>query len=227
MEQIRNLGDERQTAFCCFCGSNTDTRDHIPPKVFLDIPYPKNLPVVGACQECNQGSSLDEEYAACLIECARFGVTELKSLEREKVRRILERKPALLNKLEQSRTVIGNAIAFKFDYGRLRNVLAKLARGHAVYELNEPHLDEPEKLTFGTLSELSELERQLFEVLSAPTIFPEVGSRAMQRMIVVGNQAYIDWIDVQEGRYRYLISAERKVNVRICLSECLWCEATW
>jgi len=227
MDQIRNLGDERQTAFCCFCGRDTGTRDHIPPKVFLAKPYPDNLPVVGACQECNQGSSLDEEYTACLIECARLGVAEPNSLEREKVRRILERKPALLNKLEQARIVVGGKVAFRVEYERVRHVLSKLTRGHAIYELNEPRIDQPERLVFGTLSELSERDRQLFEMPPKPTIFPEVGSRAMQRMIVANNEAYVDWINVQEGRYRYLASVEDQVNVRVFLSEYLWCEATW
>lgn len=73
MEQLRNLGDARQTDFCVYCGGVTETRDHVPSKVFLDKPYPTNIPVVPACQSCNRNISRDEEYVACLIECSLTG----------------------------------------------------------------------------------------------------------------------------------------------------------
>jgi Carbon-nitrogen hydrolase len=116
-------------------------------KVLLDEPYPENLPVVGACQICNQGLSLDEEYLACLIECARVGDVMPSAVEREKVRRILMKKPALASKLAQARVVgaEGN-ISFNAEIERVGKVLLKLARGHALFELNEPHLAEPERL---------------------------------------------------------------------------------
>jgi len=67
--------DERLTAeMCVYCGgAEPSTRDHVPPKVFLDEPYPPGLPVVGACEGCNLGFSLDEQYLACLIGCVMCG----------------------------------------------------------------------------------------------------------------------------------------------------------
>jgi len=68
MRQRINFGDKRQIAHCVYCGKGIETREHTPPKVLLDVPYPENLPVIQACEICNQGYSLDEEYFACLID---------------------------------------------------------------------------------------------------------------------------------------------------------------
>ena len=38
---------------CVYCGNAAGTRDHVPPKVLLDEPYPPDLPPVPACDECN------------------------------------------------------------------------------------------------------------------------------------------------------------------------------
>lgn len=72
MEQLRSFGDTRQLSFCAYCGGSTESRDHVPSPVLLDEPYPDNLPVVGACVDCNQSFSIDEEYIACAIDSARI-----------------------------------------------------------------------------------------------------------------------------------------------------------
>jgi hypothetical protein len=46
MEQLPNFGDQRTLAYCAFCGGETGTRDHCPSRIFLDQPFPDNLPVV-------------------------------------------------------------------------------------------------------------------------------------------------------------------------------------
>jgi len=69
MEQFLNYGDQRNEGWCIHCGGVDETRDHVPSRILLDEPYPTNLPVVAACQRCNLGCSLDEEYVACLLEC--------------------------------------------------------------------------------------------------------------------------------------------------------------
>ena len=60
MRQIKEFTDERLRGFCAYCGGPAETRDHVPPRVFLDKPYPSNLPVVSACRECNEDISMDE-----------------------------------------------------------------------------------------------------------------------------------------------------------------------
>src|SRR4051812_23589154 len=98
MRQIRTFSDDRLSAFCYSCGCAPDTRDHVPPRVFLDPPFPENVPVVGSCQRCNHGPSKDEVYLACLLEVAACGGTDGK-VERPKIKRILESHPALAARL--------------------------------------------------------------------------------------------------------------------------------
>lgn len=72
--------------------------------------------------------------------------------------------------------------------------------------------------------------RQHFETPPQTTAWPELGTRAMQRMVVdVASNAVVglDWITVQPGQYRYLAVAEGPVMVRIVLGEYLACEIIW
>ena len=73
MRQLHSFADDRLLAGCVYCSGSTETRDHIPSRVLLDEPYPENLLVIPACGSCNESFSLDEEYVACLVECARTG----------------------------------------------------------------------------------------------------------------------------------------------------------
>jgi hypothetical protein len=226
MEQLRNLGDARQTAFCVYCGGVTETRDHVPSKVFLDEPYPTNIPVVPACQPCNRGLSQDEEYVACLIECVQTGSVKAEGVKRQKIMRILEQKPALASRLRQARQEAVGGPFFRVETSRVRNVALKLARGHAAFELNEPQLDEPSSVAIAPLHCMTLGVREEFETPPISSIWPEVGSRAMQRL-VVDQPAASHWITVQPERYRYFTSVGDGVVVRVVMSEYLACEVVW
>lgn len=226
MEQLRNFGDERQMAVCVYCGRRTETRDHVPSKVFLDNPYPANLPVVPACQLCNLGFSLDEEYVACLVECTLTGSTGLNRIKRNKIRRILERKPALMSRIFKAHRKDPEGTSFNVEMDRVRNVVLKLARGHAAFELNEPLLDDPSSLTFAPFFFTAPDVREHFKAPPRPSIWPEVGSRAMQRL-VLNDTLTSKWITVQPARYSYLTSTGDKIIVRMIISEYLVCEVVW
>lgn len=226
MEQLPNFGDERQTAFCVYCGRDTRTRDHVPPKVFLDEPYPTNLPVVHACQDCNARFSLDEEYVASLIECALIGSVNPNEMGREKVRRILISKPALVARLAQAREKTEGGTAFKIETDRVRNVIIKLGKGHVAFEQNEPQYDDPSSLSFAPLTVMLPDVQERFETPPQSSIWPEVGSRAMQRLAAVFPRGAA-WIIAQPGRYRYLTAVGDGVIVRVVLSEYLGCEVVW
>jgi hypothetical protein len=63
-----------------------------------------------------------------------------------------------------------------------------------------------------------------------PTTFgwPEVGSRAMQRIAVaLAAPGLSPWVEVQPNRYRYLAVAEGTVLIRVVISEYLGCEVIW
>ena len=227
MPQPSNFGDNRQLAWCIHCGGGTGTRDHVPSRVFLDEPYPLNLPVVPACQSCNEGFSKDEEYLACLVDCARLGSVNQSSDHRPKILRILTTKPVLAAKLARARHESNDGILFSLEPKRVRNVVLKLARGHAAFELNEPQRDSPTQLTYNPLLFMRHDIRECFETPPCPSVYPEVGSRAMQRMIIAGNNVMTEWVVVQPTRYRYLVTINNGILVRIVIGEYLGCEVRW
>lgn len=226
MKQRENFGDMRQTESCIYCGEGIETREHTPPRVLLDEPYPENLPIVRACAVCNQGFSLDEEYFACLIECARIGSVDLKAIERDKIRSILSRKKALLDKLEKAITETPEGQkAFSVESERFKKILLKIAHGHALYEQNEPKRESDiTSFTFGTMEMLSDESREIFEAVPHANKAPEVGSRAMQNILMSRDFIGMPWVVVQENRYRYLTFNE---GVRMVFSEYVWCEIIW
>jgi hypothetical protein len=114
----------------------------------------------------------------------------------------------------------------------VRRVLLKQARGHAAFELNEPRLDAPESIWFGPLHLMDPDQRQRFEEDEtedwSPSIWPEVGSRSMQRLLVVGAEVFQEpWLVVQDGRYRYRVDQDDGLRVRMVLSELLACVVVW
>lgn len=226
MLQLSDFGDERNKGWCVYCCGPEETRDHVPSRVLLDEPYPENLPVLASCGRCNNSFSLDEEYLACLIECARTGSVEQAGAARPKVGSALARKPALLARLAASRSQDGDSIRWQPEESRVRNVLLKLARGHIAFEQNEPRLDEPDSVSVAPLCVMDENARAAFE--SSPDTaggWPEVGSRAMHRLLV-GDDESLPWVVVQPGRYRYLVANESPL-VRIVVAEYLAAEVVW
>ena len=59
--------DKRQTAFCAYCHGEHGTSEHVPSKVFLDKPYPKDLPVIFTCKDCNNEFSSDGYKLSLMI----------------------------------------------------------------------------------------------------------------------------------------------------------------
>lgn len=228
MEQLNNFGDQRTLAFCAFCGGKTGTRDHCPSRVFLDQPFPKNLPVVPACVECNNSFSVDEEYLACLISCVLAGSTDPDKVSRKKIAKILKRKPALRIRIQASISVVGDNTIFMPENNRVKTVLTKLAQGHALFELHESTVQEPAEISIFPLTMLDDRQLLEFEESSALVgVWPEVGSRAMQRMLTGQDIDQNGWIVVQSGLYRYLASASGNIEVRIVINEYIGCKVQW
>jgi len=227
MEQLTNFGDERTLSFCAFCGGETGTRDHCPSRILLDDPFPSNLPVVPACLACNNSFSADEEYFACLLACVIAGSTEPERVARAKVQRLLIAKPALRSRIEKSRQTDGKKTLFIPEHDRIATVVKKLARGHAMYELHEVLTDEPADLWFLPLETMQEHNRADFEAPESSNVWPEVGSRAMQRLVEGTDVTPQGWVDVQPGRYRYSAQLIDGIDVRFVVSEYLACKVRW
>lgn len=222
--------DKRLTGRCVFCGAKPDTRDHCPSKVLLDEPFPPNLPVVLACQGCNQSFSKDEEYLACVLECVICGSTDPSLVRRANVSRILLDKPQLANQIAASMVVdaLGSK-SWNVDMDRVRNVVVKLARGHLDYELSIQEWDDPDVIEVVPFALMETDGRDFFECPEPGpmAVWPELGSRAFMRMLPGGDMIADGWLDVQDGRYRYLVGQADGNFVHIVLSEYLACRVVW
>ena len=240
MEQLNDFADRRLVDGCIYCGGLPDTRDHVPTRSLLDSPLPANLPVIGACRECNNSFSSDEEYFVCVLETILHGSTD--AVQRTQVADIFRRSPALRAKIDAARQVQDGQVLFSIEASRVKSVLLKLARGHAAYELSAVRRHEPSVFLWGPLGWLSEEQRNFIEDIPIVDIYPEIGSRAMQRMMVaqftLADSSGVehrhetllasDWLDVQVGRYRYLVHEDFSgVHVKIVIDEYLYCYACW
>jgi hypothetical protein len=241
MDQLKNLADNRLIDGCVYCGDLVQTREHIPSRVFLDSPLPENLPVVGSCEKCNLGYSMDEEYLACLIESTIAGTTDPTQMRRRKVSKALLRKPHLRARLESAKTLVDGHIHFSAESNRVNNVLLKLARGHVAFELGQLRRDAPSSIWWSPLHLMTREHYESFNESHVVQMFGEVGSRGMQRLFATrvylqgldGSEKQLDlvvnnWIDVQEDRYRYLaIDDIDGIKIRIVIAEYLGCEVVW
>ena len=220
MYALDSYGDERALAFCAMCGGDTPTRDHLPAKILLDLPLPEPSHIVRKCFSCNNGLGAHEDYLACCVEIARLGTVDPDQLERERVRKILKRSPALTQHFRGALNARPGEVSLNINRERVAAVLTKQAKGHALYELHQPQYSEPSAVWFRSLHLMSEEQLRMFEEPPSPRVWPEVGSRAMQRM-VLGN---VGWVVRQPGRYRYLAIGGAPVLVRAVLSEYLVAE---
>lgn len=238
MDQYRNLADDRLIWGCIYCREEDITRDHIPSKILLDKPYPENLPVVGACFSCNNGFSLDEEYLACLIEVLIAKTSEPSKLAREKIADILKNNEKLRKQLELIRNYNEPLKKMK----RIKNVLLKLARGHAAYELAQICADEPEQMWWLPIDTMQQPDIDLFNEFQIVNQVGEIGSRGIQRLYIL--DAYIQnqdtgeivkmpiiinkWIEVQKENYRYIAIHESDyIQIKLVIREYLACEVKW
>jgi hypothetical protein len=241
MEQLRDFADDRLVNGCLYCGGPGGTRDHVPSRILLEPPYPENLPVVDACESCNRGFSTDEEYLACLIEATLVGSADPDQIRRLSIAKALQRSPALRSRIEAAKTKNGEQIMFAVEAERIKNVLLKLARGHAAYDLSQVCREDPDHFWAGPLAGMTNELRDSFDSSHQQQMFGEVGSRGIQRLLVTeislhaesGKESSIrlllnDWVDVQEGYYRYLaIDDVGGIVIRIVIAEYLACEVAW
>tara|TARA_R110000851_G_scaffold326884_2_gene495927 strand:+ start:161 stop:760 length:600 start_codon:yes stop_codon:yes gene_type:complete len=197
--------------------------------------------VIGACRNCNNGFSLDEEYLACLIECVIAGTTDPDGIRRERVAKTLRHSAALRARLEAVRYQQNRRTHFAPERDRVERVLAKLAKGHAAFELSQPCSGIPSEIWYAPLESLTDEGRDSYEASQVVQTYGEIGSRGMQRLQVTQltlqsstGESFThelllnDWVEVQEGRYRYhAADYGDEVRIRIVISEYLACEVAW
>lgn len=227
MRQFAVFCDSRLLTSCAYCGGSPESRDHVPSLVFIDDPPPDNLPVVDACNQCNQRFSLHEEYLSCFIEAVRVGSAVPIQQMRPKIQRILAARPRLAARLARSQASHLGELTWKPEIQRVENVVLKLARGHAAYELSQPQLDSPNRIEVIPLPAMSNEQYMEFNSTETVSNLPEIGSRAMQRMVESWPTCFAQWQVVQPRRYRYLVSTQTGVVVRFVIGDYLACEVSW
>src|SRR5262249_42685237 len=130
----------------------------------------------------NNSVSKDEQYLACLIECAVCGTTDPDRVTRPKVQRILQRHPKLSARIALSRREAEDGrLIWIPETARVQNVVMKLARGHAAYEHSGRQCQEPELVQFMPLETMPAALREEFETPPDTGMWPEIGSRAFLR----------------------------------------------
>ncbi|MEW5930397.1 MAG: hypothetical protein AB1941_23295 [Gemmatimonadota bacterium] len=153
----------------------------------------------------------------------------------------LRRSQRLRALIDSSRREEAGVLTWDIDTKRVENVILKLARGHAAYELSTICRDHPDHIAFKPINTLTAEERDTFEEPDIPQLWGEVGSRSMQRIAVVqvqlqgpdGEISFLnfplnDWIDVQDDRYRYFtMTTHDSINVRFVIAGYLACEVSW
>jgi len=229
MKHFNNYADQRFNGQCVYCGSAPETREHVPPKVFLDRPYTDNLPIVEACVECNNGFSMDEEYMASLLDCTISGTVDPDLIQRENIKRTLKKRPALALRLQNAMKKNDDGIMFDVEFERINNVVQKIAIGHVLFELNLL-LSETPKVAIAPFATLSEDQIHNFEDIDfmAIDVWPEVGSRSMQRLIIEEDKVFNEgWITIQPNRYGYAEIQSERAEVRMGFSEYLACKVVW
>lgn len=128
---------------CFLCGKPATTDDHLPPKCIFPKPRPSNLITVRACEDCNGGSKLDDEYFRDLcwtgIDEHKFPTALALSIQRIDELGINPRKRGYgitsYNSLRYFEVFtaaglwIGKAPAREFDKSRINQVARKLIHG--------------------------------------------------------------------------------------------------
>ena len=161
--------------------------------------------------------------------------TDPERLERAKISRTLQKRPKLRSRVETAKREAdtlggGKLLVWQPEEDRVRNVILKLAIGHAFFELNERMEDEPDQTWFMPLHLMSKDDRENFEASPLGNFpiapWPEVGSRAMQRLIT-GADLVDGWVSVQENRYRYRTMTAGFVAVRMVIRDYLAAEVVW
>jgi hypothetical protein len=229
-ERVRALTDGK----CAYCKKSLSdencTRDHVPSKSLLHKPYPENLPVVGACTDCNNGFSGDEEYLVAFLGCVLAGSTDPQDMSDPRARRILERNPRLRARIESARVSPPSSDEppyWRPEQERVRNVLVKNARGHLLFECSEWRIDDPTYVFSTALDLLPQEHRKVFEIESSDPPLPEIGSRMFVRSWT--GELENGWNIAQEGSYRFAVDIHDSgtLEVRIVIAEYFAAGVVW
>jgi hypothetical protein len=215
-ESLSNMKDRlvyqrKSNMTCVYCSGMADTREHCPPKSFLKEPYPDNLTLIPACRKCNNSFSKAERKFKLLMDNLENNINDERTTE------------------DIQHLVTKHILP---DYARM--VLYKVAIGHSAYMLStgfgESHPIENVDILFAIKNQCSQKEWENFQDLTLIDTIPELGSRASDRCLLVksvGDDSFrmvvFDWINVQDGIYKYLpYHDEKNISVKMVIRDLLY-----
>lgn len=118
---------------CIYCGQNSTSSDHVPPKLLLEQPLPPNTITVRACRPSNQEFSLDEQYFLVLLGQMSSAPSMVPKVQPGgSIYRALTRAPRLDDRIIRhiEPAPDGGADVFiNIEHGRVERVLGKIALG--------------------------------------------------------------------------------------------------
>lgn len=128
---------------------------------------------------------------------------------------------------QQSKKLPDTTLVFEPEVLRLKKVVIKLAQGHALHEIHELCIQEPNVVEITPVTDFFAEEWKSFANPKVLSVLPEVGSRAMQRLTMEDDAFYLDWIHAQPNAYSYYVSQNHAVEVRILIQNYLACYVRW
>lgn len=139
-----------QIGLCALCGKRRKlTKDHIPPRSL----FPKGTPLikVQSCEECNQGSSKDDEFLRLLLTMplGAHKIPQISPLVAPLLRSFGKREArgyvgGFLGSIEQidvttpGGVFLGRVPTFRVDPARITRILRKIVRGLFYKEFKTP-----------------------------------------------------------------------------------------
>ena len=194
--------------------STNTSPEHIPSKCLLRKPYPEEMLTIAACRKCNGAFSIDEEYLKGLLWTVLAGSTDPEKQKTPEVASMLKRSVGLRKRIENSRTERttpfgGKEIVFTPEMERVKRVVIKNARGHALHELDRVMSFEADHFFATPLQVLTQEQRDEFEMTETKGElrgWSEIGTRLFQRQCGTAQADMIGpWVIVQDSVYRYAV----------------------
>lgn len=231
MPKFKNdYSDDRWKQWCVHCCRNladvTVNKDHVPSKGLLNKPYPDNMSITYVCEPCNTSFSLDEEYMIAFISVVLSGTTEPEKQRSLRGKEILSRNEGLRRRIAASQTSGPNAVWMP-EIERIQSVVIKNARGHALYEAGEAKMEEPISAFIKPICTMSQQEIDEFVGASTMEVWPEVGSRWMQRVVEGDNFDNIGFLVVQPDIYSFQIGTSNGLSIKSVIHNYLATEVVW
>ena len=247
-----DFSDLRHKAWCIHCStpiqSTESNSDHVPTKSLLSKPVRADgakhdrgvsdsfgyLPQIRICKSCNSSFSKDETYLLCVLHAVLSGTLYPDPQTQPEAYNILRSNRHIVRELREGpggqMWLFNDLEPFTLypDPNRIARVVVKNARGHIHHEIAERADGPPDHVAFVPLHILDEHKRAAFESCGEGEIgiWPEVGSRMMERILTRGDMDG-GWVIVESNRYRFAIDWRGDITVKTVIWEYLATETRW